>query len=159
MKNLLFTLIAVLSFSFGKGQTNYQPILTSLMQNSENNFENVLAEKLSVQGYVTTYDSKIKFGIGKEFIDKMPKNTLGNIFTLVSTGKSTEELEVQVIDFVKKNLIGSQYSINLDMDEKTGYYSLIVIRTNTASMFLQVEKKFDAALKADQYQFKMYGKN
>lgn len=159
MKKLLFTFLAVLFFSFGNAQTNYETVLTSLVKSSENNFKDIFGEQLSKQGYVSTYSSKIKFGVGKEFIDKMPENTLGNIFTLVSTAQNSQDLEVVVIDYVNAHFTGDQYSISLDRDEKTGYYSIIIIRKGTASMFMQAEKKFNKDLKADEYQLKLYGKN
>lgn len=159
MRKLIFTLIAVLLFSFGNAQTNYKSVLSSLVKSSDTNFNNILGEKLSTQGFVSTYSSKIKFGLGKEFIEKMPDNTLGNIFTLVSNATGSEALEMAVIDFVHENLIGDQYFISLDRDEKNGSYSLIVIRKETTTMFLQAEKKFNTDLKADEYKLMLYGKN
>lgn len=159
MKKLLFTLLAVLFFSFGNAQTNYETVLSSLVKSSENNFKDIFGEQLSKQGYVSTYSSKIKFGVGKEFIDQLPENTLGNIFTLVSNAKSSADLEVVVIDFIHQNMMGDRYFVSLDRDEKTGYYSLIVMRKETTTIFIQAEKKFNKDLKADEYELKIYGKN
>ena len=157
MKNLFLLVITVFTFSFGNAQTNYLPTLKSLIQSSNQNFEDILGEKLSSQGYVSTHNSKTKFGVGKEFIDKMPKNTLGNIFTLVSSGKSSEGLEMQIIDYVKENFVGDQYLISLDQDEKTGYYSLIIMKKSTTRIFLMADKKLNSTSNTDEYQLKIYG--
>lgn len=73
MKKLLFTFLAVLFFSFGNAQTNYETVLTSLVKSSENNFKDIFGEQLSKQGYVSTYSSKIKFESEKNLLIKCRK--------------------------------------------------------------------------------------
>lgn len=138
---------------------DFKATLTSLTKNSETDFVSIMGTKSSFTGKNGTvfYDSKLKLGVGNEFISKK-ENDKAAIYTLSSEYVKAKELEKAVNDFVYSYFPASKYDIEVEKYEFYGTYFLEVFEKKAAFPFLEISLDIDKDLTSI-YSITLYSKS
>ncbi|WP_379963349.1 hypothetical protein [Epilithonimonas sp. UC225_85] len=138
MKTFFTILIITINSVFANAQ-DYKAKLTSLMKNSETDFVNIIGNTSTFKGKdgYQVYDSKLKMGVGKEFISKKDTEKAA-VYTLYSEYKDAKELEKAVNEFVNSYFPASKYDIEVEKDDLFGTYFMEVFEKKAAMPFLEI---------------------
>lgn len=154
MKKIICSLFFSLITLVLNAQQENETLLLSIFQNAENDFANIIGPKISDSK--EEYDSKVKLGIGNEYIEKT-KNGKGAIYVLTSEYFKIEDFEKTVESFINANFSASKFNIKSEKSEFTEDSYVEVFEKNGKIPLFAVAVEITPKL-ATNYVIKIYGK-